>query len=341
TAAPGPLTYFGIEKPTGGGLFRGNMDVAHIGDSRSGQVTTETSTGFVVTGGAASSLQLLGKGLTYREDAVAVYDIPTGTINTVIFQANGFGASMSGPPVAATTVFHWILDDATQQLFTAFFSGGDDMQGELNFGDLIRGFTGSDTISGAGGDDILWGGQGNDVIYAIARPGRIGDGVATTGSTYLRGEEGDDNVYGGNGFDDINGNQGNDTAGGGPGDDWVVGGKDNDLLFGDDGGDLVYGNLGSDTCEGGAGNDTIRGGQENDILRGGSGDDFVSGDKGDDTVTGGAGADIFHTFGDAGIDRVLDFNLAQGDRVVLDPGTQFSVAQTGDDTVITMVGGGR
>jgi serralysin len=140
-------------------------------------------------------------------------------------------------------------------------------------------------------------------------------------------------------FDDINGNMGNDTAAGGPGDDWVVGGKDQDWLFGDDGGDLVYGNLGDDTCEGGAGNDTIRGGQGFDTLAGGAGADFVSGDRGDDTMVGGTGADIFHSSSDAGIDRVLDFSVAQGDRVQLDPGTTFTIAQVGGDTVVTMSAG--
>jgi Ca2+-binding RTX toxin-like protein len=75
------------------------------------------------------------------------------------------------------------------------------------------------------------------------------------------------------------------------------------------------------------------------MIAGGAGDDFVSGDKGNDTVTGGAGADLFHTFGDAGIDRVTDFNAAEGDRVQLDAGTTYTVAQVGADVVITMGGG--
>ena len=44
---------------------------------------------------------------------------------------------------------------------------------------------------------------------------------------------------------------------------------------------------------------------------------------------------------DAGIDRVLDFNLAEGDRVMLDPGTTFTVSQVGADTVIDMGGGNQ
>jgi hypothetical protein len=58
-------------------------------------------------------------------------------------------------------------------------------------------------------------------------------------------------------------------------------------------------------------------------------------------VTGGLGADLFHTFGDAGLDYVVDFNLAEGDRVMLDPGTVYTLAQVGADTVIDMDGGGQ
>ena len=77
-------------------------------------------------------------------------------------------------------------------------------------------------------------------------------------------------------------------------------------------------------------------------LRGEGGDDSIVGGTGfDDTMTGGPGADIIHTFSDAGIDRVTDFSLAQGDRVQLDPGTQFTVSQSGADTAIDMAGGGQ
>lgn len=339
SAAPLPVTYVGGEPLSGFVLIRGNMDTAHVGDSRTGQIVSRDARGLEISGGQASSLLLSGRGLTYREDAAFVYDLPTGTVDYVRFLTNGFSAGISGPSVAGTTVFHWILNDSTQQMFATYLAGADNILGESGSDDLLRGFTGSDTMGGYGGNDTLWGGAGNDVLYANAPPGRLG--IAVTGSTYLRGEEGDDWIGGGTGFDDINGNMGNDTAGGGDGEDWVVGGRDNDLLFGDGGYDLVYGNLGNDTCDGGAGNDIVRGGQDNDLVRGGAGDDYVSGDKGDDTVTGGAGADIFHSFGDAGIDRVTDFSQAEGDRVQLDPGTQYTVAQVGADTVIAMTGGGQ
>jgi Ca2+-binding RTX toxin-like protein len=197
---------------------------------------------------------------------------------------------------------------------------------------------GADTVTGGAGDDRIAGDAGDDRVFAGPGADTITD---SEGSNYLRGDEGDDLITGGTGFDDINGNMGNDTASGGLGEDWVVGGKDNDSLSGGAAYDLVYGNLGNDTCEGGDGNDIIRGGQENDVVRGGAGDDYVSGDRGDDTMTGDAGADIFHSFGEAGIDRVTDFSLAQGDRVQLDPGTQYTLAQVGADTVVSMTGGGQ
>lgn len=178
-----------------------------------------------------------------------------------------------------------------------------------------------------GSDVTVLGGPGNDTIAAVA------------GSNYLRGGDGNDSISGGSGFDDINGNMGADTLAGGPGGDWVVGGKDGDLLSGDAGNDIVYGNLGDDTCSGGAGDDTVRGGQGDDVVTGGDGNDWLAGDRGNDTISGGAGADIFHTFAAAGLDRVTDFNAAEGDRVNLLAGTAYTLAQVGADTVIDMGGG--
>ena len=183
---------------------------------------------------------------------------------------------------------------------------------------------GADFLVGTAGGSTISAGLGNDTVTG-------GDA-----QNYLRGDAGDDVLNGGTGFDDINGNMGNDTVHGGAGDDYAVGGKDNDLLFGDSGNDIVWGNLGNDTCDGGDGNDQCRGGQGDDSISGGAGNDFISGDRGNDTESGGFGADIFHGSQDAGIDKVLDFNLAEGDRVELDPGTTYTVSQVGADTVIDM-----
>lgn len=200
------------------------------------------------------------------------------------------------------------------------------------------GGTGADSITGNALNNNLQGGGGNDTVMAGAGNDTL---IESSGSNYLRGEAGDDSISGGSGFDDINGNMGNDTIHGNGGVDWVVGGQGNDLVYGDEGDDLVYGSMGNDTLDGGAGADTMRGGQADDVITGGAGDDWISGDRGNDTETGGAGADTFYIFGESGIDRVTDFNRAEGDRVQMDPGTTYTIAQSGADTVVTLSGGAQ
>jgi Ca2+-binding RTX toxin-like protein len=216
----------------------------------------------------------------------------------------------------------------------------------VDAGGFVDGYTGSYTVSvsqsstqtttgtgqvlvGAAGNDTVVGGTGDDTISAA--PG--------TSASYLRGGAGDDSIVGGAGFNDMNGNMGNDTIQGGPGDNWVVGGQGNDSLMGGSGSNLILGNLGNDTIVAGPGQDILRGGQGDDVILGGPGNNYISGDLGNDTETGGGGADIFHGSQNIGVDRVLDFNYAQGDRVELDPGTTFTTSQVGADTVIDMGNG--
>ncbi|WP_296596175.1 calcium-binding protein, partial [Phenylobacterium sp.] len=281
-----------------------SVDTLKIDDLLLGTATVATSSAFTLKDG--DWLEEFQGQFTYAGNELA-----GGTVTgwkesfkgNVVFEVSGFSV-----PVA--TFVNWANTNDNEAARSTILGGADTIRGSAA-ADNLRGYAGNDTMTG-------------------------GDGT-----NYLRGDEGDDSITGGSGFDDINGNAGNDTCVSGGGDDWVVGGRDNDSLVGSAGQNLVYGNLGNDTCEGGDGTDIVRGGQDNDVLNGGAGDDYVSGDKGSDTVTGGAGADIFHTFGDAGVDRVLDFSLAQGDRVQLDPGTQYTVSQVGADTVIDMTGGGQ
>jgi Ca2+-binding RTX toxin-like protein len=223
------------------------------------------------------------------------------------------------PEVARADFYAAFTAPTSEPMRQLLFSGDDSITGGAA-ANVLDGLTGADTISGLGGADTIDGGAGR---------------------SYLRGDEGNDRITGGADFDDINGNVGNDTASGGLGDDWVVGGKDNDSLDGGAGADLVYGNLGDDVCEGGDGADIVRGGQQDDVLFGGAGDDWLSGDRDADTMTGGAGADTFHSFAEAGLDRVTDFNRAEGDRVLLDPGTTYTVLEESGDVVVLMNGGGQ
>ena len=168
----------------------------------------------------------------------------------------------------------------------------------------------------------------------------IYDGRLGSASGMVAGGSGADSLAGGARFDSLQGNMGDDTVDGGSGgSDWLVGGQGADQITAHADQNILYGNLGNDTLQAGSGGDLLRGGQGDDSITGGSGNDWISGDRGNDTISGGAGADIFHGSQDAGIDRVVDFNLAQGDRVMLDPGTTYTLMQVGADTVLDMGGG--
>jgi hypothetical protein len=195
-------------------------------------------------------------------------------------------------------------------------------------GETINGTLGADllTSTSAAGGSSIWGGGGADTIYG---------GTVTN---VLRGEDGNDVIYAQHGFNDVNGNAGADTIFGGDGNDWLVGGRDNDEIHGGSGVQILYGNLGDDILIGGTGAETIRGGQGDDVMTGGAGNDWMSGDLGNDTITGGAGADTFHTFAGAGVDRITDFNSADGDRVMIDAGTSYTLRFDGANMVIDMGG---
>jgi Ca2+-binding RTX toxin-like protein len=216
----------------------------------------------------------------------------------------------------------------------------------VDAGAFVDGYLGSYTVqveAGGSGQPTA----GNDSLQASASTpeihGGAGDDTLTgwAGADFLTGDDGDDAINGGPAFDRTNGNAGNDTVHGNGGDDWVTGGKDNDQLFGDDGADILNGNLGADTADGGAGNDTVRGGQGDDVLHGGAGDDYLTGDLGNDTLEGGPGADSFRAFAGGGSDVVIGFNPAEGDRIVLDPGTSYVATQSGADVLLDLGGGAQ
>ena len=71
--------------------------------------------------------------------------------------------------------------------------------------------------------------------------------------------------------------------------------------------------------DGGAGDDTLLGQKGDDTLLGGGGRDWLQGDGGRNVMTGGEGADFF-VLG-SGSDRIEDFDLVEGDRLVV-KGTQ-------------------
>ncbi|MET0294135.1 MAG: M10 family metallopeptidase C-terminal domain-containing protein [Phenylobacterium sp.] len=228
---------------------------------------------------------------------------------------------------------------AKQVVFAAWDAGGSDtfdFSGYLDNAviDLRQGHFSS--VGGLTGNVAV--AIGTDIERALSGGGDdqlLGNALAN----WLRGGAGADQISGFAGIDDMQGNAGTDTLWGGDGADWVVGGQDGDQLNGEAGDDLIYGNLGSDTALGGDGNDTITAGQQDDLVRGENGDDWLGGDRGNDTLFGGAGADSFRFFVGAGVDKVMDFNLAEGDRVLITGSGAYTVSQMGSDTVVDFGGG--
>jgi len=316
----------------------GDMDGAHLSDLLAATITQASDTQFAASGAGGLAVDLKGWGFTYVNDQLV-----DGTVSAVSFTDVRGGATIlqfsAVHRLPAANFQHWLASDATATAFQTILAGNDFITGGPQ-ADVIYGYGGDDVIFGYGGSDTIYGGDGNDIIYADAPPGR-GAG-APAGSTYLRGGAGDDYIVGGSGFNYVNGNQGDDTIiGRSSVGDVLLGGQGNDIINASQstGHNIINGNLGDDTLVAGSGGDTVRGGQGDDVIYGGSGNDWLSGDRGNNTLTGGAGADTFHA--GPGNDLVTDFDAAEGDRVMLDLGTAYTVSQVGEDVQIDLVGGGR
>lgn len=132
--------------------------------------------------------------------------------------------------------------------------------------------------------------------------------IEIDGDETIGGSDRPDRLDGGFGNDTLFGRAGRDNILGGDGDDYGHGGDQGDLLVGGNGNDMLYGGFDTDRIEGGAGDDTLFGGQGGDTLLG---------DEGNDLLTGGRGADLFIADTNQGDDRILLFNISEGDRIAL------------------------
>ena len=173
-------------------------------------------------------------------------------------------------------------------------------------GGMLKVKGGPDAVIGSEGKDKIFLGNGNDAANGGA------------GSDMLRGDAGDDVLNGGEGKDNLAGGRGNDALAGDAGRDLLFGRHDDDHLSGGVGGDMLNGGLGRDVVLGNDGNDLLMGGRSGDIIAGGSGDDVLRGGNGADQFVfnpgnAGPGGEPLE-----GRDVVRDFNIGQGDTLVLD-----------------------
>ncbi len=155
------------------------------------------------------------------------------------------------------------------------------------------------------------------------------DGVIGAANNALRGDRAGSSVASlgdvdGDGFDDLligapfgdAGGQSRPQAG----DSYIVfGGAFLAGLQGGDAADTLRGVrfVRDEAIAGGAGDDVLLGRRGDDTLIGGDGDDRLDGGAGSDVLSGGAGSDRFgfRRFAPTDLDRILDFDAAEGDRI--------------------------
>lgn len=207
--------------------------------------------------------------------------------------------------------------------------------------DRIEGGHGDDVISGGAGADSLSGGNGQDLLsYAGSS---IGVSVDLVLQTATGGEATGDVIAG---FEHVTGSSGADTLIGNGEGNRLFGGDGDDRIEGGDGADLVRGGAGADSLAGGRGIDTLDyrgsaagvsvnlatgqasgGDAQGDVISGfesliGSAHgDTLAGDARANRLIGGDGADSFvfrAPLGGGNVDRLIDYSVADGDRILLD-----------------------
>ena len=202
--------------------------------------------------------------------------------------------------------------------------------------DIVDGGKGKDLLDGGGGDDFLDGDKGHDTLFGGTGDDTLKGGQKNDlldggdGNDLLKGGKQRDTLDGGTGDDTLDGGQGRDVLDGGDGNDYLEGGKGRDILDGGTGDDTLFGNRARDVLDGGDGDDILNGGRGRDVLEGGTGNDTITGGLGADSITGGLGADsiIFNSTSD-GVDKITDFDHAEGDKLLFNGGTNESEFQWG------------
>ena len=231
-----------------------------------------------------------------------------------------FGASISQSSINGNMGNDTIKFAVNSSIANSFVGGGagDDVIicGNQLLATLVNGGAGADTIEVLANLALasVNGGDGNDTIKLFASPtgqtfdnssingnggndfiDAIGFVVTATGTNFIGGGAGDDNIDFTNATTDNNApafSKGFDLTGG-SGNDIIYGSLDNDTISGNADNDTIFGNEGRDTIFAGAGKDTINVGRLNPVLPVPSALQPL--DAGD-VITGGAGGDIYAKF---------------------------------------------
>lgn len=303
------------------------------------ELDTSASGGGTVMGGTGDDVFFVTGGIWHIEGGDG-FDVLSGLERT---QRDGIEVDLE------TGIFKENGDN----FFSGTHSGIEEVIGNDENPDILRGSQTGDRLIGRGGNDLL---EGISSVVPLPAPISLpsGDDVlyGGAGQDTLLGGDGNDLLHGGSGFDSLDGGPGIDTA------SWVyavpgpvgaleiteIGMLEVDLAaeiagFTAAGGGVIFGEpvLNIENAIGGAGNDILRGDDGPNALTGGAGNDLLEGRGGDDvlviedddTALGGAGDDTFIVnAGNASIEGgdgdtdTLDFGNLEGE-------VQFFMRQDG------------
>jgi ELWxxDGT repeat protein len=236
----------------------------------------------------------------YWVDSLADRIVDSGGIDTI-------HASLSWSLAPWATIEHlWLQGSALQ-------GSGNGLNNRLYgnaMANSLDGGAGADTLQGAAGADTYYVDNPGDVIIETAAP-QAGIDTIRASVSYALPANVEHLLLSGAARDGM----GNALA---------------NRLYGSSAANRLSGEAGDDDIRGANGNDTLIGGEGADSLSGQLADDLLIGGAGNDCLSGGGGADRFR-FADpsgGGVDLILDFNAAEGDRIELDA-AGFQALDTG------------
>ena len=220
-----------------------------------------------------------------------MFDLPNATPNTAPeFAQDSYTATIARGAEIGSTVATATATDAEGDTLTYAITAGNDAG--------LFDIDGQGNITLIMPDELTDAGDHTLTITATDTAGNAGTATVTITDYAIRGTDSHDRI-------DRRGTDGADT------------------IYGYDGQDHLHGERGDDVLYGGGSADKLYGSAGDDILYGGDGSDKLDGSSGTDILYGGGDADVFnvnvdHSNSSAGISIVVDFNVAEGDRIRLD-----------------------